>query len=211
MATTPIRVAIADDHPAVLIGIAHELASDSSIELIGTARDSTELIALLDANQCDVVITDYAMPGGAYGDGATLLSHIKRRYPKINVVVFTMMENPGLIQNMLAQGILDIVSKADSTRHLVQATEAAASDRSSLSPVIRTALAAVSASGARPLSQREAEVLRMFVSGMTVNEIAARLNRSKQTISAQKIAAMKKLGIERDTDLYEYAINGGLA
>jgi two-component system capsular synthesis response regulator RcsB len=210
MPTLPTRVAIADDHPAVLIGIAHQLADESTINVIGTAHDSSELIALLDANECDVVITDYAMPGGAYGDGATLLSHIKRRYPRIGIVVFTMIENPGLIQNMLAQGILGIVSKADPTRHLVMATEAAASDRSYLSPAVHTALAAVTAGGARPLSQREAEVLRLFVSGLTVNEIAARLNRSKQTVSAQKIAAMKKLGIERETDLYEYAINGGL-
>lgn len=210
MATLPFRIAIADDHPAVLIGIAHQLAADSTIKVIGTARDSSELIALLDANECDVVITDYAMPGGAYGDGATLLSHIKRRYPQINIVVFTMIENPGLIQNMIAQGIRGIVSKADSTRHLVLATEAAMADRNYLSPAIHAALAAVSANGTRPLSQRESEVVRMFVSGMTVNEIAARLNRSKQTVSAQKIAAMKKLGIERETDLYQYAISGGL-
>jgi len=116
MTSLPIRVAIADDHPAVLIGIAHELAALASIEVIGTARDSSELIALLDAQPCDVVITDYAMPGGAYGDGATLLSHIRRRYPHLHVVVFTMMENPGLVQNMLALGIDCVVSKADPTQ-----------------------------------------------------------------------------------------------
>jgi two-component system capsular synthesis response regulator RcsB len=211
MASFPIRIAIADDHPAVLIGIAHQLAGLEDIEVIGTAHDSSELIALLDAQPCDVVITDYVMPGGTYGDGFTLLSHLRRRYPRLQVVVFTMMENPGLVQNMVAQGIGAIVSKGDALRHLGLAAQAAAAGRGYLSPAIAAALAEVSPGGARPLSQREGEVVRLFVSGLTVNEIAARLSRSKKTVSAQKMSAMKKLGIERDADLYQYAITSGLA
>jgi two-component system capsular synthesis response regulator RcsB len=210
MTTFPIRVAIADDHPAVLIGIAHELAAGGTVKVIGTALDSSELIALLDANACDVVITDYAMPGGTYGDGATLLAYIKRRYPRIHLVVFTMMDNPCLVQNMIDLGIGCVVSKADPLGHLVQAAQAAVMDRRYLSPTIDAALAEVPVRGERTLSQREAEVVRLFVSGMTVNEIAARLNRSKKTVSAQKISAMKKLGIERETDLYQYAMTSGL-
>jgi two-component system capsular synthesis response regulator RcsB len=209
MTRSPIRVAIADDHPAVLIGIAHELATLESLQVIGTAQDSSELIALLDAQPCDVVITDYAMPGGIYGDGVTLLSHLKRRYPRLNVVVFTMMENPGLVRNMVALGIGSVVSKGDPLRHLGLAAQAVAAGRRYLSPAI-AALADESPRGERPLTQREAEVVRLFVSGLTVNEIAARLSRSKKTVSAQKMAAMKKLGIERDADLYQYAMNSGL-
>jgi two-component system capsular synthesis response regulator RcsB len=210
MTTFPIRVAIADDHPAVLIGIAHELAASDTIRLAGTARDSSELIALLDAGDCDVVVTDYAMPGGAYGDGATLLSHIRRRHRHIGIVVFTMMDNPGVVQHMIELGIGCIVSKADPLPHLLQAVYAAAADRRYFSPTIDAALAEACAGGTRALSQRESEVVRLFVSGMTVNEIAARLNRSKKTVSAQKISAMKKLGIARESDLYQYAMASGL-
>ncbi|MNY30650.1 Transcriptional regulatory protein RcsB [compost metagenome] len=60
------------------------------------------------------------------------------------------------------------------------------------------------------LSQRELEVVRLFVSGMTVSEIAGILRRTKQTISTQKLNAMRKLGIERDGDLYRYANEVGL-
>jgi two-component system capsular synthesis response regulator RcsB len=210
MTTFPIRVAVADDHPAVLIGIAHELAAADTIEVIGTAADSSQLVALLEAHRCDVVITDYAMPGGAYGDGATLLSYIRRHYPGVRIVVFTMMENPPLVLNMIEQGIGCVVSKADPTHHLVLAARAAAAQRGYLSPTIEAAMADVPARGPRALTQREAEVVRLFVSGMTVNEIAARLNRSKKTVSAQKMSAMKKLGIERETDLYQYAMTSGL-
>jgi two-component system capsular synthesis response regulator RcsB len=210
MTTNPIRVVIADDHPAVLLGIAHELAAASAIEVSGTARDSSELVALLDAGACEVAITDYAMPGGAYGDGATLLSFLKRRYPRVQVVVFTMIDNPGLLQNMLDLNLGGVVSKADPVHHLVLAAQAAVAGRCYLSPSVEAALADMPARGPRALTQREAEVVRLYVTGMTVNEIAARLNRSKKTVSAQKMSAMKKLGIERETDLYQYAITSGL-
>ncbi|MEA9982701.1 LuxR C-terminal-related transcriptional regulator, partial [Herbaspirillum sp. RTI4] len=61
----------------------------------------------------------------------------------------------------------------------------------------------------RGLTPRELEVVRLFVAGMTVNEIAGHVHRSKQTISSQKNTAMKKLGIERDADLFKYALEFG--
>jgi len=60
------------------------------------------------------------------------------------------------------------------------------------------------------LSKRELEVVRMFVSGLTVTEIAERLHRSKKTISTQKGSAMAKLGILRDMDLVRYGMETGL-
>ena len=61
------------------------------------------------------------------------------------------------------------------------------------------------------LTMREMEVVRLFVSGMSINEIAAQLNRTKQTISARKSRAMRKLGVERDADLFSFAYETGLA
>jgi two-component system capsular synthesis response regulator RcsB len=60
------------------------------------------------------------------------------------------------------------------------------------------------------LSKREPEVVRLFVSGMTITEIAAQLKRSIKTISTQKNAAMRELGIERDFELFQYAQSNGL-
>jgi two-component system, NarL family, captular synthesis response regulator RcsB len=53
-------------------------------------------------------------------------------------------------------------------------------------------------------------VVRLFVSGMTIKEISEQLNRSIKTISTQKNAAMRKLGIERDSELFQYAQSNGL-
>jgi two-component system, NarL family, captular synthesis response regulator RcsB len=60
------------------------------------------------------------------------------------------------------------------------------------------------------LSKRELEVVRLSVSGMTIKEISEKLNRSIKTISTQKNTAMRKLGLDRDSELFQYAQSNGL-
>ncbi|MGF6604667.1 DNA-binding NarL/FixJ family response regulator [Paraburkholderia sp. GAS448] len=125
MASLTIRVLLADDHPAMLSGVEHELSVISTIQLIGSAHSSTELIALLDAKPCDVLVSDYAMPAGEYGDGIALFSLIQRRYPSVKLVVLTMLDNPAVLRALVKQGILCIVSKSDAVSHLVPAVHTA--------------------------------------------------------------------------------------
>jgi two-component system, NarL family, captular synthesis response regulator RcsB len=60
------------------------------------------------------------------------------------------------------------------------------------------------------LSPREIEVVRLFVSGMTIKEIAERLSRSIKTVSSHKTAALRKLGLARASQLFQYAQSTGL-
>jgi DNA-binding NarL/FixJ family response regulator len=53
------------------------------------------------------------------------------------------------------------------------------------------------------LSPREREVLRCYLSGMSVSEIAAKFSRSANTISTQKQSAYRKLGIRTDSELFK--------
>jgi two-component system capsular synthesis response regulator RcsB len=116
-----IRVAIADDHPVIRVGIEAELDRIPGIQLIGSARDSTELVELLGREPCDVVVTDYSMPGGTHGDGLVLLAYIAEHYPAMAIVVVTAIDKAGLIRTLLSRGIVNIVSKADATTHIVPA------------------------------------------------------------------------------------------
>ncbi|MCO5397570.1 response regulator transcription factor [Ralstonia soli] len=209
-----IRVAVADDHPAILFGVKHEFADNRSILVDGMARNSSELIDLLNRQRIDVLICDYAMPNGHYGDGIALFSLIQQRYPHVRIVVLTMIENPAILQTLMTE-VRCIVSKSDLTNHLSLAVHAAFANGRYASPAIEKILRTAepsrrSAHGTSALTSRELEVVRLFVSGLTVNEIAARLHRSKKTISTQKNAAMRKLNIEREVDLVHYGIETGL-
>ena len=200
-----VRVMVADDHQASALGISQALQGNSTIKLVGTVSNSTDLVAALDAQQSDVLVLDYVMPGGKYGDGLVLLSFLQRRYPALHIVTITMIDNPSVLRAIHKQGVSCILSKSDAISHLIGAVHAAYVGANYMSPYIKQLLQDVeSEPAARALTTREIEVVRLFGAGYTVGEIAAQLHRSKQTISSQKSSAMKKLGIVRDADLIRY-------
>lgn len=206
-----IRVVIADDHPVIRIGLEVELGLASGIRVVGTACSSTELRALLSTVACDVVVTDYAMPGSAHGDGLKLLAHIRQHHAATAIVVLTGIDRPALIRTLHARGIGNIVSKTDASIHVVPAIKAAVVRRNYHSPAIAQMLPGLLGTDPlKNLSPREAEVLSLFVNGMCVTDIAERLQRSKQTVSAQKISAMNKLGLKNEVALFAHVAETGL-
>lgn len=208
-----IKVLIADDHPIVLSGISQELVRDADMQMVGMARNSTELSRLLETTACDVIVTDYSMPGGEIGDGLPMLQILRRCYPATRIVVITMLDNPALVQSIRRVGVSVILSKADPLHHLVPAIRAAFSGLSYLPPSQQPMADAGAADTFRPgakLSRRELEVLRKCAAGVSLVEIARQANRSSKTISAQKSMAMKKLGLTSGYELYQYAVEHGL-
>lgn len=217
MSSYGIRVIFADDHPVLALANRQIVGSVPSIVCVGEARNSTELVELLQHTPCDVLVTDYAMPGGEYGDGHALISFLSRRYPNLKMVVMTMMDNPLVLRSLVRQRVGCVISKSDDPANLIPAIHAAYRGDRFASPRVQLLLRASPAAhrfrdggSLQALSQRELEVVRLFVSGMTVSEIALDLRRTKQTISTQKLNAMRKLGIERDSDLFRYTNEVGL-
>ncbi|MBN3846956.1 response regulator transcription factor [Paraburkholderia sp. Ac-20342] len=207
-----IHILLADDHPAVLSGVKHELQSVPTLVVEGLARDSGQLVHLLDTVPCDVLITDYAMPGGANGDGIAFISYLRRNYPDLKIVVFTMWDNPAITLELAKLGVHSVLGKVQETRQLISAIHAVYAGAQYFPHDPANGASTSHARGARigpDLTKREIEVVRMYVSGLSINEIAAQLNRSKQTISSQKSSAMRKLGIERDADLFRFGFDMG--
>jgi len=212
-----VRVAIADDHAVIRLGIELALSESPMLRIVGACANSTELMRLLDDLPCDVLVTDYAMPGGEQGDGLALLHHLRERYPELDIVVLTAMDRPVIVQSIIALGITNIVSKADDMHHLKAAVLAAYAHRGYMSPSLGAII-----NSSRPnshdspgnllsrLSPRELQVLTLYVGGATINDIAALLGRSKQTVSSQKVRAMAKLGMKTEADLFKHASELGL-
>ncbi|NYH18281.1 DNA-binding NarL/FixJ family response regulator [Paraburkholderia bryophila] len=116
---------------------------------------------------------------------------------------------PGLLHI----GVGAIVDKRDVATALIDAIEAGMAGRVYLSEQARTAMEAADTPvqlRAGILSAREWEVFQLYVQGLAVHEIAVRLQRSGKTISTQKRSAMRKLGLETESDLIDYARQIGL-
>ncbi|NIE69109.1 response regulator [Burkholderia sp. Ax-1719] len=215
MQQQPIRVVVADDHPVILFGAEHALLKFPGIQVVARARQSTELIKALQTMSCDVLVTDLAMPGGQYGDGLPLIGYLRRNFPDVPIVVLTMLENAALLKRLGELGVIAVVHKSDDLSHIGLAAQHVSRNLEYMSPQVKVALESlrINSGGKHDeviLSKRELEVVRLFVSGMTIKEISEKLNRSIKTISTQKNTAMRKLGLDRDSELFQYAQSNGL-
>jgi two-component system capsular synthesis response regulator RcsB len=143
-------------------------------------------------------------------DGMTMISRVRERYPDLPVIVLSRLNNPALVQGMLALGVRGVVDKASVTKELMVAINSVNSGRTYLSDATRKQLSVLNANRSRELSAKEADVVRLFAQGLSVTEIARRTGRSVRTISQQKRDAMRKLGIAADKQLHEYARSVGL-
>jgi hypothetical protein len=77
-------------------GVRPDLKKSSTISVIDAVKDSTAFSAALDHLPCDVVVSDYVIPRGDYGDGLPLFPLINRRYPNLKIVVLSMLEIPAV-------------------------------------------------------------------------------------------------------------------
>ncbi|MEW5561951.1 response regulator transcription factor [Enterobacter asburiae] len=198
-------VLIADDHPVYLLGLRTLLQSQADrYEVIHEAVSADDLVEKLTRQPVDVVITDLSMPGKLHADGLALIQYLKRRWPNIVIIVVTMITNPGIQNSLSRLGVQAVLNKNSLSVDLLQTM------KSLFSPGTRKAAAIKSETVAVVLSPKETEVLRLLLRGLTVNEISAQLKRTKQTVSAQKTSAMRKLGVTSEFELYQYAQQLGL-
>ncbi len=98
---TKVRVVLADDHPMYRYGVAAVLATANEIELVGEAPDGQALIALVEAERPDVVLTDLAMPGL---DGVSACRQLLARQPDLGVLVLTMHADDESLVSALRAG-----------------------------------------------------------------------------------------------------------
>lgn len=151
-------------------------------------------------------------------DGLYLLRLVRRTYPALPIVVFTMLKEARLLAAVIRSGANAVLCKSDPidmlpktlrlvmSGHLLmrpQATGAA------LVPVSCFSLPSENQCLSGGLSRREAEVLRMLLTGQSLQEVARLLGRSAKTISNQKRSAMQKLGVDNDIALARLATEAG--
>jgi two-component system capsular synthesis response regulator RcsB len=212
----PLRIILADDHPIFRIGLQAVLDQISGVKVVAQAGSPKELLTHLHAQQCDVLVTDFMMPAEEQNDGLKLLEQIRRHYPHLPILVVTMLSNAGLFRAMLNLGVNGLLSKASLADELPQAIGYMAQGKTYLATSVQRLLLQEGAvredmMGVQEnLSPKELEVTRLLAAGHTVSQIAALLNRSKQTVSTQKVSAMRKLGVANDAALYLYLQEHGL-
>jgi two-component system capsular synthesis response regulator RcsB len=212
-----IRIILADDHALVRYGIRIALETNRVAHIVAEASSSDELIAAVRMHPCDVIVTDYSMPGEVTQDGLALMDRLMRINPDVPIVVVTALRNPAILNKLVAKGVHAIVEKSGGVHELNLALVAAAQGRRYLSAGLESILAKASIVGARigreaQLTTAELEDIRLFAyAGMTPGQISQRLNRSAKTVSRHKINAQRKLGLATTQELLEYCRKNDLS
>jgi len=210
-----LRIIIADDHPVVRIGARSVIETSGVGEVVAEASSSQELLAMLSAHACDVLVTDYSMPESTAPDGYAMINMIRRKYPLLPILMLSVSSNLAILRMMREAGVLGLVYKGSSMEELPTAIRVVHRGQMFMSQSLRERVDAAGGHAmdegdGKPLSPREVEVLRLLGRGMTVKEIATLLHRSASTISRQKGDAMLKLGIASDAQLFDYLRDGQL-
>jgi len=208
-----IKILVVDDHAILRDGIRALLFIHDDIEIIGEASEGKEAIDKAQELMPDVVIMDIAMPGM---DGLEATRRIRKKYPKIKVLVLTQHDNKEYILSVIKAGAAGYVPKRALGSELVLAIRAVHSGDSFLYPSAAAALIEdylKQAEGEDPydlLTAREREILKLIAEGQTSQEIAGMLFISFKTVLSHRTKIMEKLDLHNRTELIRYAMRKGL-
>ncbi|WP_321840763.1 response regulator [Paraburkholderia bannensis] len=212
-----LRVVLADDHPFVLLGVRSALETAGDIQIVGEATGPRALLRTLEKIPCDIVLTDLTMPGepGESEDGLSLVRRLRRDWPHLRIVVLTSIANVAILRAVMNTGVTALIRKSEPMDELTAAVRGAGNGLRYVSRSILEELAAAGTERAYStrvprLSPRESEVIRQFVHGRTITEIARTLDRDVRTVSRQKRDAMAKLGVSNDAGLFAFVRAHGL-
>ena len=196
-----ITIIIAEDHQSLIDGIKLSLEFEGDITIVGEANDGDELIQLVRKKRPQVVITDIRMPKR---DGISATKIIKKEFPEIKVIAFSMFDQSEAIQQMKEAGASGYIMKNSPLKKLIGAIRAVLSNETFFDDAI-TAKDQTSKENIL-LSSREKEILRLIGEGKTSHEIADFLFISKSTVDTHRKNILKKMNLYGKTDLIRFAV-----
>jgi len=202
-----IKVVFAEDHQALIDGVQSFFESNEEIQIIGTANNGEELVELVKKLKPDVVITDIRMP---ILDGIAATAQIKKKYPKINVLAFSMFDQPKAVNQMLKAGAHGYILKNSGLKIMKEAIRAVAKGKKYFDPNVILNLEKdkknkkIQKKGV--LSRREKQIMGLIAEGKKSIEISEALFITKFTVDTHRKNMIRKLGLASNTDLMKIAV-----
>jgi DNA-binding NarL/FixJ family response regulator len=215
-----IRVLLADDQALIRAGFRALLDSSEDIEVVGEADDGAQAVKLAGERQADVVLMDIRMPG-VDGIEATRRIGADESLAGVKVLILTTFESDEYVYDALQAGASGFLVKDTEPAELLHAVRVIARGDALLAPSItRRLIADIAArrpakpppgSALAELTDREREITGLVASGLSNDEIAARLFLSPLTVKTHVSRAMLKLGARDRAQLVVIAYQSGLA
>jgi DNA-binding NarL/FixJ family response regulator len=204
-----IRVALADDHRVVRVGLEQLLGTFDDVQLVGSADGGEAAVDLCAAEHPHVLLLDLQMPGV---DGIEATGRVRDVSPDTRIVVFTSFSDRDGIVRALDAGAVGYVLKDAEPGEIHAAIRAAARGEAPLAPRAAAALLEDRRSRATSdvkLSPREREVLRLVLEGLANKQIARRLGISEKTVKGHLTSLFHRIGVADRTQAALWAERTG--
>ena len=208
-----IRIVVADDHAIVREGLKSIITSSGDMTVVGEAADGTEVMQQVRGLDFEVLVLDLSMPGRS---GMELIKLVHNEKPRLRILVLSMHQELQYAVRAMKSGASGYLTKDSASLQLLQVLRKIAGGGAFISFDVAEQLALGSMRGGisaphERLSDREFEVFRLIASGVSVSDIAVRLNLSAKTISTHKANLMQKMDMRNQSELIRYAIKHGVA
>jgi DNA-binding NarL/FixJ family response regulator len=202
-AQVPIRVIFGEDSYILREGLQQVLASAPQVEVLAGCGDAESLLAEIETQRPDVVVTDIRMPPTDTDEGIRLAAHLRVTHPEIGVVVLSQYADPTYVLALLESGsdgrAYLLKERVSDRRQLVGAIEAVASGQSVIDAKIVEVLVAAKARSERsPLTEltpRELEVLAAIAEGKSNAAISDLLVLTKRAVEKHINSIFLKLNL----------------
>jgi DNA-binding NarL/FixJ family response regulator len=206
----PIRLVLAEDHYLVREGLRSLLADEPGLEVAAVCGDLDALLAAVDVERPDVVVTDIRMPPSETDEGIQAARRLRESDPEVGVVVLSQHADPGYLLSLLdgggARRAYLLKERLTDPELLVGAIRAVAAGGSMIDAKVVETLVAQNARGDEsPLSEltpRERDVLRGMAEGKNNAAIAAELFLTERSVEKVIHSIFLKLGLT-----WEQAVN----
>lgn len=207
-------ISISDDHPHILHSLKQLFSSVEGFNIVSESTNGKDLLTSLLQHPTDLAITDFALSTHhASIEGVAKLRLLKEKVPNVRLILLTSQNHPAILMKAFDYGVRAIVSKSDPVEEILRACQGVMQQGGRyLSPTISLLKNEYDSESSKDsaLTPKEFEVVRLFSSGCSLAQIAARQNRTISTISTQKYNAMRRLGITSNTELIRYAYSLGI-
>jgi DNA-binding NarL/FixJ family response regulator len=201
-----MRVVIADDHRLILEGVRTALEASDDVEIVGEAHTGSQVLPLVRREAPDVVLLDIRMPGM---DGLTCIDAIRKRHPKVKVVVLSVFADDEHIEAALKQGasgyIVKSINPFDLPAALRQAVEGTGYNAVGFPEQTEDTMARSAG-----LTEREIPILKAVARGLSNGAIASELWITEQTVKFHLTNIYRKLGVSNRTEAARYAYQHSL-
>ena len=207
----PIRLVIAEDNYLVREGLRRLLETQADLEVAAVCGDLDSLLAAVEAERPDVVVTDVRMPPGDRDEGIQAAERLRESSPGVGVVVLSQYATPPYALALLKGGSAGrgylLKERVTNVGQVVAAIKAVAEGGSVIDPKVVEALIAenarVDASPLQELTPRERDVLHQMASGKNNAAIAEALVLSERSVEKLINSIFQKLGLTWETSVHK--------